>query len=86
METAEKNLEAPAALLTSLRFRLNTVMQKWEIEKVNNLYTEIDKLKAENAKLMEQCCASDVMAKLTSVETKIDRLLGESAEDDTSQD
>ena len=61
-------------------------MKKWEIEKVNALYEEIDKLKAENHKLTEQCCASDMMAKLTSIEAKIDKLLGESAEDDTEQD
>tara|TARA_B100002019_G_C21086391_1_gene506390 strand:- start:410 stop:595 length:186 start_codon:yes stop_codon:yes gene_type:complete len=61
-------------------------MKNWEIEKVNSLYAEIDKLKAENAKLMEQCCASDMDAKLTSIEAKIDKLLGESAEDETDQD
>jgi len=61
-------------------------MQKWEIQKVNALYEEIDKLKAENVKLMEQCCAADMVDRLTSIESKIDRLLGEATEDDTSRD
>jgi len=82
----KKNFEAPAALLTSLGSRLNTVMKNWEIEKVNNLYAEIDKLKADNVKLMEQCCASDMVARLTSIEAKIDKLLGESAEDVIDQE
>lgn len=47
-------------------------MKDWEINKVNQLYKELDRLSEENAKLKS---SGNVLERLQALEVKIDRLL-----------
>lgn len=47
-------------------------MKDWEVNKVNQLYKELDRLSEENAKLKN---SGSVLERLQALEVKIDRLL-----------
>lgn len=50
-------------------------MEKWEIERINSLYKELDKLKEENCRLREQLCTCpDYEQRLTDIEIKMDQI------------
>ena len=49
-------------------------MKKWEVNRVNALFKEIDALKEENAKLKEIASLSALEQRLDSIESKVDQI------------
>lgn len=49
-------------------------MKEWEVNKVNNLYKEIDDLKKKNAELEKIASLSALEQRLDSIESKIDEI------------
>jgi Asp-tRNA(Asn)/Glu-tRNA(Gln) amidotransferase C subunit len=56
-------------------------MEKWQIEKINDLYSQLDKLKGENQILRHNAQLTQFNKRLETIEHKIDQLLSV----DTSQ-
>ena len=50
-------------------------MDKWQIEKINDLYSQLDKLKAENQILRHNAQLTQFNKRLEALEHKIDQLL-----------
>lgn len=50
-------------------------MKDWEVRRVNELYKQIDQLKAENQRLEQVVEMSSIGERLDVIEQKLDRLL-----------
>lgn len=51
-------------------------MEKWQIEKINDLYSQLDELKAENQILRHNAQLTQFNKRLEAIELKLDQLLG----------
>lgn len=50
-------------------------MDKWQIDKVNDLYSQLDKLQAENRILKHNAQLTQFNKRLEAIEHKIDKML-----------
>jgi hypothetical protein len=50
-------------------------MEKWQIDKVNDLYSQLDKLQAENQILKHNAQLTQFNKRLEAIEHKIDQML-----------
>ena len=50
-------------------------MEKWQIEKINDLYSQLDNLKAENQILKHNAQLTQFNKRLEAIELKLDQLL-----------
>lgn len=54
-------------------------MEQWQIEKINDLYSQLDELKAENQILRHNAQLTQFNRRLEAIEHKLDQLLGDGA-------